>query len=254
MAANNNARLAVLVDADNAHAAVPVIDELMAEVSRYGTATIRRAYGDWTTDNLKPWKAVLHKQAIQPMQQFSYTSRKNSTDSALIIDAMDILHAGNVDGFCLVSSDSDFTRLATRIREAGLTAYGFGERKTPDPFVAACDKFVFIEILRSEPEQAAVGETAKEVPPLPPLKPMVIAAVDAAARDDGWASLAAVGGHIGKNHSSFDSRNYGFAKLGELICKQNYLETKEVQVVAGDGPPQTHLYVRRKLKGPQTPA
>ncbi len=251
--ADINTRLAVLIDADNAHAAIPVIDELMAEVSRYGTATIRRAYGDWTTDNLKKWKAILHKQAIQPIQQFSYTIGKNSTDSALIIDAMDILHAGNVDGFCLVSSDSDFTRLATRIREAGLTAYGFGERKTPDPFVAACDKFIYVEILRSEPEPVVAGEGAKEVPPLPPLKPMVITAVDAAARDDGWATLAAVGGQISKNNPSFDSRNYGFSKLGELMRKQGYLETKDVQVVAGDGPSQTHLYVRRKPKPAPAP-
>ncbi len=253
MAANSNPRLAVLIDSDNAHAAIPVIDELMAEVSRYGTATIRRAYGDWTTDNLKKWKAILHKQAIQPIQQFSYTSGKNSTDSALIIDAMDILHAGNVDGFCLVSSDSDFTRLATRIREAGLTAYGFGERKTPDPFVAACDKFIYVEILRPEPEPVVVGEEAKEVPPLPALKPMVLAAVNAAARDDGWAALAAVGSQISKNHSAFDPRNYGFPKLGELMRKQTYLETKDVQVVAGDGPPQIHLYVRRKPKPATAP-
>jgi uncharacterized LabA/DUF88 family protein len=131
MATHNNGRLAVLIDADNAQASV--IQELLAEVSRYGTATIKRAYGDWTTTNLKGWKDVLHKMAIQPVQQFSYTSGKNATDSALIIDAMDVLHTGRVDGFCLVSSDSDFTRLATRIREAGLVVYGFGERKTPEP-------------------------------------------------------------------------------------------------------------------------
>lgn len=254
MAANSNPRLAVLIDSDNAHAAIPVIDELMAEVSRYGTATIRRAYGDWTTDNLKKWKAILHKQAIQPIQQFSYTSGKNSTDSALIIDAMDILHAGNVDGFCLVSSDSDFTRLATRIREAGLTAYGFGERKTPDPFVAACDKFIYVEILRPEPEPVATGEEDKEIPALPPLKPMVLAAVNAAARDDGWASLSAVGSQISKNHSAFDSRNYGFPKLGELMRKQSYLEFKEVSSTGGDGVAQVNLYVRRKPKPAPGPA
>lgn len=254
MAINSNPRLAVLIDSDNAHAAIPVIDELMAEVSRYGTATIRRAYGDWTTDNLKKWKAILHKQAIQPIQQFSYTSGKNSTDSALIIDAMDILHAGNVDGFCLVSSDSDFTRLATRIREAGLTAYGFGERKTPDPFVAACDKFIYVEILRSDPAPVTTDEDAKEVPPLPPLKPMVLAAVNAAARDDGWAALSAVGSQISKNHSAFDSRNYGFPKLGELMRKQNYLEFKEVSSTSGDGVTQVNLFVRRKPKPAAAPS
>lgn len=242
MAASDNRKLAVLIDADNAQASV--VQELLAEVSRYGTATIKRAYGDWTTDNLKPWKAVLHAQAIQPMQQFRYTTGKNATDSALIIDAMDVLHSGSVDGFCLVSSDSDFTRLATRIREAGLTVYGFGERKTPEPFVAACDKFIYTEILRTEPAQEA-----GEVPQLPPLKPMVLAAVDAAARDDGWASLSAVGSQIGKNHPAFDARNYGFPKLGELMRKQAYLEIKEVPASGGDGVTQMNLYVRRKPKG-----
>jgi len=144
VASSNNDKLAVLIDADNAQASI--IQELLAEVSRYGTATVKRAYGDWTSTSLKSWKDVLHKMAIQPIQQFSYTTGKNSTDSSLIIDAMDLLHAGSVTGFCLVSSDSDFTRLATRIREAGLVVYGFGQRKTPEPFVAACDKFIYTEI------------------------------------------------------------------------------------------------------------
>ena len=178
MAINPNQKLAVLIDADNAQASV--IQELLAEVSRYGTATVKRAYGDWTTTNLKGWKEVLHRMAIQPIQQFSYTSGKNSTDASLIIDAMDVLHTGSVDGFCLVSSDSDFTRLATRIREAGLVVYGFGERKTPEPFVAACDKFIYTEILR-EPEGSKAEPTTAAVPELPKLKPMVIAAIEAAA-------------------------------------------------------------------------
>jgi hypothetical protein len=242
MAANSNPRLAVLIDSDNAHAAIPVIDELMAEVSRYGTATIRRAYGDWTTDNLKKWKAILHKQAIQPIQQFSYTSGKNSTDSALIIDAMDILHAGNVDGFCLVSSDSDFTRLATRIREAGLTAYGFGERKTPDPFVAACDKFIYIEILRPEPEEvkAAAGDD------LGKLQPLMIAAVDANLRDDGWAALGGIGSHIGKVLPAFDPRNYGFKKLSDLVRSLSYVEVKDVPITRPDGATMSNVMVRLK--------
>ncbi len=240
MATHNNGRLAVLIDADNAQASV--IQELLAEVSRYGTATIKRAYGDWTTTNLKGWKDVLHKMAIQPVQQFSYTSGKNATDSALIIDAMDVLHTGRVDGFCLVSSDSDFTRLATRIREAGLVVYGFGERKTPEPFVAACDKFIFTEILRTEPEEpkAVTGE----VTALPELKPMILTALNATAREDGWSTLSALGGQITKNHPSFDSRNYGCSKLGELMRKQDYLEVKEVSM--GDGSPHIHLHVRRK--------
>ena len=151
MSSPSTDKLAVLIDADNAQ--VSVVHELLAEISRYGTATVKRAYGDWTTPNLKGWKEVLHKHGIQPVQQFSYTTGKNATDSSLIIDAMDLLHGGRLDGFCLVSSDSDFTRLATRIREGGLAVYGFGEQKTPQPFVAACDKFIYTEILR--PQQAA---------------------------------------------------------------------------------------------------
>lgn len=239
MAASNNEKLAVLIDADNAQASV--IQELLAEVSRYGTATIKRAYGDWTTQNLKGWKEVLHKLAIQPIQQFAYTTGKNSTDASLIIDAMDVLHSGSVDGFCLVSSDSDFTRLATRIREAGRVVYGFGERKTPEPFVAACDKFIYTEILRSEPVQVKVTE---EEPALSPLKPMVITALEAVAREDGWASLGPVGSQMNKNNPSFDPRNYGFSKLGELMRDQDYLEVKEVPM--SDGSTNVHLHVRRK--------
>ena len=189
MATNTNQKLAVLIDADNAQASV--IQELLAEVSRYGTATIKRAYGDWTTSNLKSWKEVLHTMAIQPIQQFAYTSGKNATDSALIIDAMDVLHSGSVDGFCLVSSDSDFTRLATRIREAGLVVYGFGERKTPEPFVAACDKFIYTEILRHEPEETKPGQ--EPVAELPKLKPMLLNALTATMREDGWTTLSALG-------------------------------------------------------------
>ncbi|MDD5335336.1 MAG: NYN domain-containing protein [Rhodoferax sp.] len=243
MATSNNERLAVLIDADNAQASV--IQELLAEVSRYGTATIKRAYGDWTTQNLRGWKDVLHKLAIQPIQQFAYTTGKNSTDASLIIDAMDVLHTGSVDGFCLVSSDSDFTRLATRIREAGLVVYGFGERKTPEPFVAACDKFIYTEILRAKPEEQKGVEVVVEVAAeLPKLKPMVLTALEATARDDGWSSLSALGSQLTRNHPSFDPRNYGVAKLGELMRKQIYLEVKEVPV--GDGSTQVHVFVRRK--------
>jgi hypothetical protein len=235
MASPNTGKLAVLIDADNAQAAT--IQELLAEVSRYGTASVKRAYGDWTTPNLKGWKDVLHKLAIQPMQQFNYTTGKNATDSSLIIDAMDLLHAGGLDGFCLVSSDSDFTRLATRIREAGLLVYGFGEKKTPQPFVAACDKFIYTEILR--PLEAP---TAQEGQSLAPLEPLLRAAIDASAREDGWAALSAVGSMILKNNPSFDSRNYGCPKLGELVKKQGYLEVKEVP--AFDGSANVQLFVR----------
>lgn len=235
MASPNNDKLAVLIDADNAQASI--IHELLAEVSRYGTANVKRAYGDWTTTNLKGWKDVLHKMAIQPMQQFSYTTGKNSTDSSLIIDAMDLLHTGSLNGFCLVSSDSDFTRLATRIREAGLVVYGFGEKKTPQPFVAACDKFIYTEILKPQQPQAILDEQAPE-----PVEPMIRAAIAATAKDNGWAALSAVGSMILKNSPSFDPRNYGCQKLGELVRKQTYLEVKEVSV--GDGSTNVHIYVR----------
>lgn len=243
MATNTNQKLAVLIDADNAQASV--IQELLAEVSRYGTATIKRAYGDWTTTNLKGWKEVLHRMAIQPIQQFSYTTGKNSTDASLIIDAMDVLHTGAVDGFCLVSSDSDFTRLATRIREAGLVVYGFGERKTPEPFVAACDKFIYTEILRAEPEEAKPGQAP--IAELPKLKPMILHALSATVREDGWTTLSVLGSQITRSHPSFDPRNYGVSKLGELIRQQAaYLEVKEVKSGEGDSV-QTHLHVRRKV-------
>lgn len=228
-------KLAVLIDADNAQASIA--SELLAEVSRYGTATIKRAYGDWTTPNLRGWKEVLQSHAIQPVQQFANTTGKNATDSALIIDAMDLLHSQAVNGFCIVSSDSDYTRLATRIREAGLAVYGLGEKKTPQPFVAACDKFIYTEILR--PNQA-VPATPQEAPA--PLQPMLHAAVAATARDSGWAALSAVGSLVMKNSPSFDPRNYGFQKLGELVRKQPYLEVKEVPV--GDRSTNVHLHVR----------
>ena len=230
--------MAVLIDADNADA--KACEELLVEISRYGKASIKRAYGNWTTTNLQGWKDVLHKLAVQPIQQFSYTTGKNSTDSALIIDAMDILYAGNLDGFCLVSSDSDFTRLATRIKEAGLTVYGFGKKHTPEAFVAACDKFVYTEILREQAEPAKKEEVAA----LPKLKPMVLKALEATAREDGWASLAALGSQLNRNHPDFDPRNYNESKLGELMRKQTYLEMKEVAI--GDGPGQVQLYVRKR--------
>lgn len=237
MASTNNDKLAVLIDAENAQSSS--IGELLAEVSRYGTASVKRAYGDWTTTNLKGWKDVLHGMAIQPIQQFRYTTGKNSSDSSLIIDAMDLLHSGSLNGFCLVSSDSDFTRLATRIREAGLLVYGFGQQKTPAAFVSACDKFIYTEILKPKERPLVQQESAAE-----PLETMISAAVVATARDDGWAALSAVGSHIVKNNPSFDSRNYGFPKLGELVRQQAYLEVKELPA-AGDVT-AVHLYVRVK--------
>ncbi len=239
----SNLKLAVLIDADNAQSSI--IQELLAEVSRHGVASVKRAYGDWTTTNLKGWKEMLHRMAIQPMQQFSYTAGKNSTDSSLIIDAMDLLHSGKLDGFCLVSSDSDFTRLATRIRESGLIVYGFGEKKTPEAFVAACDRFVYTEILRPAVTAAEIARPSAEQaqPPAPALRPMVEQAVTAAAREDGWASLSQVGQFLLKTNPSFDSRNYGCQRLGELMRLQKYLEIRESVVVEGGS---VHLFVRQK--------
>lgn len=250
-----NDRLAVLIDADQGQHGV--LQELMSEISRYGTGTIKRAYGDWTEQAMSKWKAMLQANAIQPVQQFRYTKGKNATDSALIIEAMDVLHSGVVDGFCLVSSDSDFTRLATRIREAGLAVYGFGMRTTPAPFVAACDKFIYLEILKPEvevqqvsfqtetKEPAAVAEADEPaIAQLPDLQPLILGALEKTARDDGWSTLAALGGQISRDHSSFDPRNYSFKRLSDLVRAQAYLQIKEVP--SGENGLQVHLHVRRK--------
>jgi len=237
MANSETSHLAVLIDADNAQAST--ISEILGEVARYGTATVKRAYGDWTTPQLRSWKNELHVHAVQPIQQFSYTTGKNATDSALIIDAMDLLHGGKVDGFCLVSSDSDFTRLATRIREAGLAVYGFGEKKTPQPFVAACDKFIFTEILR-EPETKGSPKKATNTR----LRELLIASISSAAQEDGWAFLGAVGSLLNKNDPSFDSRNFGYKKLGDLVRDQTYLEVEDRQ--GGGETSIVQLYVRVK--------
>lgn len=231
-----NEKLAILIDADNAQATS--IHKLLEEVARYGIASIKRAYGDWTTPHLKGWKNVLHELAIQPVQQFSYTTGKNSTDAALIIDAMDLLHAGGISGFCLVSSDSDFTRLATRIRESGLVVYGFGEKKTPQSFVAACDKFIFMEILEPHAEKVAQAHA--------PLEPMFRAALNGAVRDNdrAWVDLSAIGNMMLKNNPAFDPRNYGCQKLGELVRQQAFLEVKEE--FKNPNSTNYHLYVRLK--------
>jgi len=248
-----NDKLAVLIDADNAQAAC--LPELLSEVARYGTATVKRAYGDWTTPNLKAWKETLHKHAVQPVQQFRYTQGKNATDSALIIDAMDILYTGHLHGFCLVSSDSDFTRLATRLRESGAAVYGFGEKKTPEPFVAACDKFIYTEILRPEANAAAAqqslvtdgGEVAKvahAAPILAPTKALrasLSQAIESSAKENGWAAMGAVGAMMQKNDPAFDARNFGYPKFGALVRAQPFAEVKEVPT--GDGSTSA-LYVR----------
>ncbi len=235
--ADSNIKLAVLIDADNASASV--IKELLEEIAKFGTANIKRAYGDWTTQNLAGWKEHMNQHAIQPIQQFAYTRGKNSTDSSLIIDAMDLLYAGNVDGFCLVSSDSDFTRLATRLRESGRLVYGLGERKTPEAFRAACTRFVFFEVLKR------AGVTTAEAAPIediPDLEHALRQAFDAVSRDNGWATLSAVGSYMAKNNPSFDTRLYGFRKLSDMVRKQAFIEVKE----STDGSSGPTLTVRLK--------
>jgi uncharacterized LabA/DUF88 family protein len=221
----NAARLAVLIDADNAQPAI--VDALLAEIAKYGTAHVKRAYGDWTTGNLRGWKDQLLAQSIQPIQQFAYTRGKNATDSAMVIDAMDLLYSGRFEAFCIVSSDSDFTRLAARIRESGPIVYGFGERKTPKPFVAACDKFIYIENLSypagtTEPADAPTARTtrasAAQLKADTALVSRLRNAMEAASDDDGWAQLASVGQIITNQSPDFDSRTYGYAKLSDLMA------------------------------------
>lgn len=232
-------RLAVLIDADNATASI--IEALLKEIAKYGTAYVKRVYGDWTSTHLNSWKDKLNRFAIQPMQQFSYTSGKNSTDSALIIDAMDLLYTNNFNGFCIVSSDSDFTRLACRIRESGLIVYGFGEKKTPEPFQKACDKFTYTENLEETEDQGGIEATkakkdtqnnnlksSSELKANSKLVKLVKNAYEAIAEEDGWASLGELGGQINKLSSSFDSRTYGYKKLGELIRAIDMFEIKAI--------------------------
>lgn len=229
-----NLKLAVLIDAENAQASLS--SELLAEIAKYGIVNVKRAYGDWTTTTLKGWKNVLHKHAIQPIQQFSYTQGKNASDSSLIIDAMDLLHSNHLDGFCLISSDSDFTRLATRIRESGLVVYGFGEEKTPEAFISACDKFIFTEVLKAKPQLPIQNQDTQNK-----LKEIVISAIKAVSKEDGWAALSGVGGYITKNNPSFDSRNYGHEKLGKLIKSLDYMVCEERQINE-----YVHPYVKLK--------
>lgn len=252
MVSDNTAKLAVLIDADNTQPAITV--GLLAEVAKFGTAHVKRAYGDWTGTSLKGWKDQLLAQSIQPIQQFSYTSGKNATDAAMIIDAMDLLYSGRFDGFCLVSSDSDFTRLAARIRESGLTVYGFGERKTPKPFVAACDKFIHIENLTFAESAAAPADAALEPAPRrsavqlkgdTALVNQLRNAVEAASDDDGWASLASVGHIITQQRPDFDSRNYGYAKLSGLITATTLFELDRRS--PGDGKPGV-IFARDKRR------
>jgi uncharacterized LabA/DUF88 family protein len=238
-------KLAVLIDADNAQPSI--VDGLLAEIANYGVASVKRIYGDWTGPGLKGWKEVLLEHSIQPMQQFAYTKGKNATDSAMIIDAMDLLYTGKFDGFCIVSSDSDFTKLASRIRESGLLVYGFGEQKTPTPFVSACDKFIFTEVLRAkiDESEAIVKKSSNELKQDTKLVSLLRNAVEASSDESGWAQLGPVGSNIAKQSPQFDSRNYGYGKLGELVAATNLFEIEERQ---GGDPNSKVLYVRDKRK------
>jgi uncharacterized LabA/DUF88 family protein len=213
-----NSTLALLIDGDNA--SPKIVAGLLAEVAKFGVAGVRRIYGDWTKPQLNGWKDCLLEHSIQPVQQFAYTTGKNATDGAMIIDAMDLLNTGRFDGFCIVSSDSDFARLAARIREQGVTVYGFGERKTPRPFVTACDKFVYFDVLQQVSEASsapAAKARAKKHVQDAQLLAILRAAINAVSDEGGWADLGRVGMHIAKQLPEFDSRNYGFARLSELI-------------------------------------
>lgn len=257
-------RLAVLIDADNAQASV--IEGLLAEIARFGEATVKRIYGDFTSPASTQWKKILNRHAIKPVQQFAYTSGKNATDGAMIIDAMDLLYTRRFDGFCLVSSDSDFTGLALRIREEGLTVLGFGEEKTPDAFRNACHKFIFTEVLRRLPatetlEIAAPPAVEKPTPQAANIAVMpgkstpakkalpiqfVVQALDQAEADDGWANLGAFGSYLTKLQPDFDPRLYGFKKLSDLVKSKPHVFCVEERPVAGSN--SKVVYVRRKAK------
>lgn len=243
---SNDLKLAVLIDADN----IPYanVKGMMEEIAKYGTPTFKRIYGDWTRPTTTGWKGVLLQNAITPIQQYSYTSGKNATDSAMIIDAMDILYTGRVDGFCIVSSDSDFTRLATRLREAGMKVIGIGEKKTPDPFITACDKFIYIEILSAEdvstpdvrtkrPKKESLQKIDKRVINL------IKSSINDVADESGWAFLGEVGTLILKKQPNFDARNYGFRKLLQLMKSVEDIEVDERQSESGG---TRHVYVKVK--------
>ena len=244
----NNLNLAVLIDGDNIPSAH--VKEMMEEIAKYGNPTIKRIYGDWTRPNLSNWKNLLLENAITPIQQYGYTTGKNATDSAMIIDAMDILYSDKVSGFCLVSSDSDFTRLATRLREAGMQVIGIGEKKTPNPFIVACDKFIYIEIIRNQSEKKEDSTekdkikesldkiTRKEIK-------LISSTISDLSDEEGWAFLGDVGSLLLKKQPNFDSRNYGFEKLTPLIKSIGYFELEQ-----RESPKSRHklIFVKNKEK------
>lgn len=244
----NNANLALLIDGDNV--SPKIIAGLMAEIANYGTASVRRIYGDWTSPSLKNWKECLLKHSITPMQQFAYTSGKNSTDGAMIIDAMDLLYTGRFSGFCIVSSDSDFTRLAARIREQGVTVYGFGERKTNTAFIAACHKFMYFDVLTVESEESLVAPQSSraDMPPVlvrkqPTTRPLdqaaltglAMAVTNAPSYSDNWVNLADVGNYLSKLSPDLHARNYGYDRLRDFAEASGIVELKLKTM--GDKPP-----------------
>ncbi len=237
-------RLAVLIDGDNAQPSL--VKKILSEASKYGTVTVKRNYGDWTTPNMGGWKDTLNTHAIQPIQQFRYTVGKNATDSAMIIDAMDLLYSGTVDAFCLVSSDSDYTRLATRIREKGFFVMGIGQKKTPRPFVNACDVFVYTENLApKKPGKSRSGRkkstAAAKEPPTPDPMPLLKQAFENAVGEDGWAFLGTLGHHLRQLDPGFDARTYGQSQLSALI--RAYPRSFEIREVdGGDG--NSSIYVK----------
>ena len=241
-------KLAVLIDGDNIPSAH--VKEMMEEIAKYGNPTIKRIYGDWTKPALTKWKNLLLENAITPIQQYGYTTGKNATDSAMIIDAMDILYPEKVNGFCLVSSDSDFTRLATRLREAGMKVYGIGEKKTPEPFIVACDKFIYIEILKGGAEETEEPPSQKKVSTHTSVDKvtkkvisLIASTISDLADDNGWAFLGDVGNLLQKKQPNFDSRNFGFPKLTPLIKSIKNFEIEERENQKGR---HTLVFVRNK--------
>ena len=241
-------RLAVLIDGDNAPRTA--LKEIMEECVKYGTPTVKRIYGDWTMTNMDSWKPLLLENALIPVQQYSYTTGKNATDSAMIIDALDILYSQRVDGFVLVTSDSDFTRLALRLREAGMKVYGVGEKKTPAPFIAACDKFIYVEVIRGkedkseerEKESQVTGTAKRKAIPQKVVR-LIASTIQDVSDEDGWAFMGELGNTLPRKQPDFDPRNYGFEKLTTMVKS---IDRFEIDARPTSAPNVKHIYVRDK--------